>query len=367
MNKTRNRIPELDGIRGVAILIVIVWHFVNNKIYVVAPLSMFIQKITSFFWSGVDLFFILSGFLLGRILLQNKNSKNYFKTFYARRFFRIFPLYYLVLGIYMLLYFSIPNITEKIPSLFNNKIPLWSYVLYCQNFVMWIKETIGAGWLGVTWSLANEEQFYLLLPFLIFFLNKKSLVLIMVILIIAAAVYRSFFTQWYALHLPFQAKMDTLFTGVIIAYLFENENFVNTLKKNKYIIYVVFVVLFCGFIYISLGNLFISYYLVNTWINLLYGFFIIIPLLYKGSFLARILRNRMLGQIGTVSYGIYLLHLIVLNLIIWILSVYDISLVNNLQILATSSVAFIVTLSLSFASYYFFESKLIGLGHRYRY
>lgn len=367
MNKANTRIPELDGMRGVAILLVIVWHYINQQIDDEGPSSSFVKQITSYFWSGVDLFFVLSGFLLGGILLRYKGSKNYFKTFYIRRFFRIIPLYYLILGTYIALYFSKPNITKELPSLFNDSIPIWSYVLFCQNFLMWIKQAFGAGWLGVTWSLAIEEQFYLLLPALICLLNKKSLLFVVILLIISATVYRSFFTQVYDLHLPFQSRMDTLFTGVLIALLFENENLVNALKSKKYIIYIFYLILFFGFIYFSLGNFFIPYYLTYSWLNLFYGVFIIIAILYKESLLSKILRNKMLCQIGVVSYGIYLIHVIVLYLIYWLLGLYGVDLINNKELLIVSAIAFMITLSLSFASYYFYENKLIKLGHRYKY
>src|SRR5580700_8324906 len=95
------RILELDGLRGIAILIVMVGH------YFAVPGA----GITSFLdgywfrlgWTGVDLFFVISGFLIGGILLDVRDSPRYFKTFYIRRFFRIIPLYYAWIGIYVLL------------------------------------------------------------------------------------------------------------------------------------------------------------------------------------------------------------------------------------------------------------------------
>src|SRR5689334_4309131 len=98
-SKNLTRVPELDGVRGLAILSVLVWHYVYCQVQP-QPRSITAYGMTllSLTWAGVDLFFVLSGFLIGGILLDNKAAPNYYKAFYVRRIFRIFPLYYLVLA-----------------------------------------------------------------------------------------------------------------------------------------------------------------------------------------------------------------------------------------------------------------------------
>jgi peptidoglycan/LPS O-acetylase OafA/YrhL len=85
------RIPELDGIRGTAILMIVVFHWIGLEGVSILPRK--IHGLLSFGWSGVDLFFVLSGFLISGILLDPRDSGNYFKVFYVRRFYRILPLY----------------------------------------------------------------------------------------------------------------------------------------------------------------------------------------------------------------------------------------------------------------------------------
>jgi peptidoglycan/LPS O-acetylase OafA/YrhL len=96
------RIPELDGLRGVAILSVLIFHYFEPQ----GPtpphsLTHYAQRLVLMGWSGVDLFFMLSGFLIGGILLDARESRSYFSTFYVRRFFRIIPIYYVWIAAYV--------------------------------------------------------------------------------------------------------------------------------------------------------------------------------------------------------------------------------------------------------------------------
>src|SRR5262245_21157587 len=127
----QKRMPELDGIRGVAISLVLFWHYIICQLDV--PYDSVAANVKVFFaltWSGVDLFFVLSGFLLGGILMDNKGSSNYFKVFYIRRACRIFPLYYSWLFILLMLAFVAPSLGTM--SHFGGS--FWSYLTYLQNF-----------------------------------------------------------------------------------------------------------------------------------------------------------------------------------------------------------------------------------------
>src|SRR5689334_1501472 len=101
---TVRRVPELDGVRGIAITLVLIWHFVVSATEGMPPgVTSLLQFFGEFAWSGVDLFFVLSGFLLTGILLDSKGSERYFRSFYTRRCFRILPLYALIIAVYFLL------------------------------------------------------------------------------------------------------------------------------------------------------------------------------------------------------------------------------------------------------------------------
>ena len=96
------RILALDGIRGLAMILVLVWHFLSCQVRTTPGSSIaYMMKLLSYSWAGVDLFFVLSGFLIGGILLDQRSSPNYFIPFYLRRACRIFPLYYLVYVLFL--------------------------------------------------------------------------------------------------------------------------------------------------------------------------------------------------------------------------------------------------------------------------
>ena len=175
-DKNKTHIAALDGLRGIAILIILANHSVITY-FTVYPeqgnnydlITNFILKIFSLLWSGVDLFFVLSGFLITKILLDSKGAINYFKAFYVRRVLRIFPLYYSALCLHF--FFIAPalletGIPEKLTG-YDNQLYYWFYLA---NFVR--QPNI----LSHLWSLAVEEQFYLFWPFFVYFLSREKLV-----------------------------------------------------------------------------------------------------------------------------------------------------------------------------------------------
>jgi Acyltransferase family len=128
------RIPELDGLRGVAILLVVITHCLNRESIPGEPkfltqLLTFINRTKSLGWSGVDLFFVLSGFLIGMRLLETRSSPDYFRSFYARRTRRILPVFLLFLGLIALCYaFIYPAHREALFWTFANPLPWYSYL-----------------------------------------------------------------------------------------------------------------------------------------------------------------------------------------------------------------------------------------------
>ena len=125
-------------------------------------------------WSGVDLFFVLSGFLIGGILLDARESPRYFQTFYIRRAYRIFPLYGVMTFLFLMRHLPFRLLPGHFGDVSPLTIPWWSYVTLTQNFWMAQQGWYGAVAMAVTWSLAVEEQFYLTIPLLVWKLPSRS-------------------------------------------------------------------------------------------------------------------------------------------------------------------------------------------------
>jgi peptidoglycan/LPS O-acetylase OafA/YrhL len=160
----RGHILSLDGLRGIAILLVVVSHFVSNlKITVDGP-AWVLVSIAHAGWTGVDLFFVLSGFLITGILVDARGSPSYFKAFYARRALRILPAYY---GFLIVIFLVLPALSLGAGDnyMLARQHQGW-YWLHLTNIMMAIGEIPGRGPYPNTlfWSLAVEEQFYFLWP-----------------------------------------------------------------------------------------------------------------------------------------------------------------------------------------------------------
>jgi peptidoglycan/LPS O-acetylase OafA/YrhL len=120
----RQKIPQLDAVRGIAIILVLI-HNLHSFNW--PPLTL----LSKYGWMGVDLFFALSGFLITGILLDTKGSPNYFRNFYARRGLRIWPLYYLVLAfMFVIVPLARPQDAAEI---FQRSAPWWSYPFFCRT------------------------------------------------------------------------------------------------------------------------------------------------------------------------------------------------------------------------------------------
>src|SRR5262245_16358318 len=162
---SRSHYPGLDGLRGIAILLVILYH------------NFGFIPFLNYGWLGVDLFFVLSGFLITEILLKTRTTTNYFKNFYTRRVLRIFPLYYLCLILVIVIFPLIKNFPYDLSFYRENQVWFWFYL---QNWMLIFKQwNDSAILLNHFWSLAVEEQFYIVWPLLVLLIRKPKQLLIL--------------------------------------------------------------------------------------------------------------------------------------------------------------------------------------------
>lgn len=195
--------PALDGLRGLAVLAVMACHTLYR------PLALG--------WMGVPLFFALSGFLITGILLRAKDEPHYFRTFYKRRAVRIFPIYYLFVAVSFIVgtYLAMP--TKD----------LWRAVIYIQNYrIPGEPQQIPGFFGGHTWSLAVEEQFYLIWPLLAWWLSPRALLRCCLVLVAGALAFRLYAFETsgdpglWILYGWLPSNIDCLASGAIVAVLY---------------------------------------------------------------------------------------------------------------------------------------------------
>lgn len=173
---SENRIPELDGLRGLAVLMVLAWHFIGSPSGGTDYAKPF-HYLTVFGRTGVDLFFVLSGFLITGILTDHRQSPRLLPAFYARRALRIYPPYIVLIALYWTVF------TVMGPTIVANAdvVPVWKQVLaqvtFTWNWLMAAYNGPIAQGFTVTWSVAIEEWFYLLLPAIVIFTPPRKLAL----------------------------------------------------------------------------------------------------------------------------------------------------------------------------------------------
>jgi len=220
---SRMHLPALDGVRGIAILLVLVFHsFLLGGIRPAVWLDRIVTAVSEPGWSGVDLFFVLSGFLITGILYDAKGRDGYFRNFYARRILRIFPLYYGFLGFVFIVLPRLTPFGRHHLSLLHDQIWYWTYLL---NVLISLRGWPPVADLNHLWSLAVEEQFYLVWPWVVFMLGRRALMAACLgmaagSLAVRAAVWAAappHVVQMASVLMP--ARMDALAAGGLLALL----------------------------------------------------------------------------------------------------------------------------------------------------
>ncbi len=373
-----SRIPELDGLRGIAIALVVVFHSFyfnpgpeHHTAGVIRTAYVFMEHFFALGWTGVDLFFVLSGFLIGGILLDVRGSPRYFKTFYARRLFRIVPIYYFWIGLYLLFAAFSGELLARA------KLAAGLF-LFLQNFGFKYPTALADAWFLPAWSLAVEEQFYLIAPFVIRLVSPRRLFGLIGAVILAAPLLR----VWVLYHVPqvdaslplaytlMPCRADALAVGIMAALLWRKVGFRIWLTAHVKALYLTTAVFFAGFIalgarYPAAGALpmqTIGY----TWIAILYGLVMVSAMTSSAGPIAVIARAYWLREIGRVSYCLYLIHDAVrfgAALLIRSIMVHP----PSWELVAGNGVAAIVSYLLARLSWTYFEYPLLRRGHAFKY
>lgn len=311
-------IPALDGLRAVAILLVLAHHirFILEPSY---PMERFTLWFLDGGWCGVELFFVLSGFLITGILLDSKDSSGFFKNFYARRALRIFPLYYGYIAVVFIGFAAWWSLHFHINP-WKGVNPLW-YLLYIENFKP--HHMFNDLFLGHLWSLAIEEQFYLVWPLVVLVLSRSSLGFTCVSMMAAALMSRLFLAghtvqDSFHLNTLTLASTDSLCAGALIALVIRNDSLNRRAKR-----WITFAAVSGALAFLLLahfaGTLFLYSVPINTWgLTCLTLFFagLVYWIVLGAPLLNALLSFRPLRAIGRVSYGMYVLHPLIIGLVL---------------------------------------------------
>jgi peptidoglycan/LPS O-acetylase OafA/YrhL len=314
-----NKLRGLDHLRSLAIIFVFMYHY--GALF---PHPQWSNTISRFGWTGVDLFFVLSGYLIASQLFakiaQQKDIE--FKVFFIKRFFRIVPAYLVVVA----LYFLFPSFHER-----EALAPLWKYLTFTQNLGLDIRTN---GTFSHAWSLCVEEQFYLLLPLTLILLVKCNAIkkgfVVLPSLFITGILLRLY--SWYSLVLPFAnepnswvnwskwiyyptyCRLDGLLVGVSIAALFQFKTTIRD-KVQRYGNH---------FLILSVVVLTGAYFLSKNMVSLnttIYGFpliaigygLMVVGAVSPTSFIYN-LNSKISTNIAVLSYGIYLIHKFIIHI-----------------------------------------------------
>lgn len=367
------RILELDGLRGFAILIVIVFHYVGGVEHTqLGFLFHHLLLATSIGWSGVDLFFVLSGFLIGGILLDARASSNYFRIFYLRRVFRIFPIYYIWILVYALFVggalWVFPGRYDITPrELF--QIPV--QIFFLRNFLMAGLSPLTFQWLAVTWSLAVEEQFYLVAPPLVRFLKPKQLLTVLISIVALTPLLRFvLFQHGYATEAYYlmPSRADCLACGILIAIVWRQPSLRQYLASHPHVLRRALIVFLIGLGVLTWWLLHpmgvVTITLALSWIALLWSTLLLHLLSFPTSRLAAIARWPPLRYLGTISYCVYLVH-DAFNYFVHRMLLHAEPQINNVQGVFATFLALLLTISVASLSWRYLEKPLLRRGHRF--
>jgi len=369
---TGRHIPALDGVRGLAIVAVLICHlFWSNNDPAGGPLVRFIAQARAAGWVGVDLFFVLSGFLITGILYDTLPDRHFFKNFYARRMLRIFPLYY---GFFALLFLI------TIPAGYHWHLTVFRYLTYTDNILFVFNGPItDVPWININhfWSLMVEEQFYIVWPLMVFLLQSRRRIAIAA----AVGILASFLTRLAVVHTGAEighfslltswtpARLDSLFSGALLSMI------VRSRFRERAITAAVPIMLFSlvviGVIWIrSSGFVPDVGTPVATWgvLMLSIGFAAFVAAsLRHGSVFQRFTSGSILRFFGRYSYGIYVYHYTIADLINGHLRPVVLAHSGSkfLSVLLPGLLGGMISVAVAWLSFTFYEKRFLMLKSRF--
>lgn len=362
---------NLDGLRFIAFFLVFLRHYFDFSSY--KPSSgaenLLLENFAMNGRLGVNLFFVLSGFLITFLLLKELEGtgKIHVKFFYVRRILRIWPLYFLVVG---LNYFVIPLLTHQF-SVTAVKEHLIYNLFFISNFDILNTGFVGVGndGLGILWSIAVEEQFYLVWPVLCLLIHKKYYNYLFSGLIVLCVIFRYVYVDnIYVLYFHTLSVMSDLCIGALLAYnILYNQTFREYIVAvNKRTIISVYLLLLLAIVFHN------NWAQINTFTKvserllmaLLFAF-VIAEQCFSVNSVFKLGTFKLISKLGIISYGLYCLHLLSITIVQKLNIVFHVDQGRSLVFYSELLLALFFTIIMSYLSYKYFEKFFLAFKRRY--
>jgi peptidoglycan/LPS O-acetylase OafA/YrhL len=364
----QQRIAALDGIRGFAILLIIFWHYYDiDGQFAHRTIPAYVLSLTRLAWTGIDFFFVLSGFLIGGILLEARESPTYYKTFYIRRAYRILPLYAVIIALYLLTTPFLPTTGAGVPS--------YVYLTLTQNIWVALGGKLASFWLLVTWTIGTEEQFYLIAPAMIKKISPSRLPLVVAAavgfaLILRIVLYNASQFDPRATLVLMPARADAFMLGVGAALLVRDPRGARWLVERRRLLYLLgltFGIVLLVFTKKSWGlDTYQMSTLGFTCTSFFYVSIVLLAVSHPEGPVGRFFNLRPLIALGAIAYGLYLFHEPVKDLL-------HLAFTGQAPRLASwreagiDLLAFGITLVVARLSWVRFEKPFVRRGHQFAY
>jgi peptidoglycan/LPS O-acetylase OafA/YrhL len=364
---------NLDGLRFLCFLSVFFFHSFHTDFDYIKTTDIYHFIKRDVFGNGnlgVNFFFVLSGFLITYLLIEEKklNGQIDIKKFWLRRILRIWPLFYLCI---IIGFFIFPFLKSAFGQQPNETATIWYYLTFTNNFDFIKNGLPDASILGVLWSVAIEEQFYFVWPIILYLLPIKKYWLAFSIVIITSLIFRGFNNNYMAHEHHTLSCIGDMAIGAFGAWLIQtNENFKTKVQNLKRIyIWLIYILFLLIYIYrdeiLSLNNFLLD--VVERPLIAVIILLIILEQCFSDKSLFKMSKFKLLTKYGTITYGLYCLHFIGILIVTTLTKKYSLNTELWQVIIIDTSFALVLTIVISLISYNIYEKPFLKLKEKFAY